>query len=741
MVLACLAAGCSSGPSGNPPPATAAAPAEGLIQGVQWLKDQPEAVAILEKQGFVITSEARPYIHEFYDWMYLWETQVERRHGAPRPAGQEADPGQTPPPPLVTCDSLVHAYNSIYLDALRDLERVQARRLKRWLARQWTDLPVWGRAVRGAADLPTAERLCGILAVASKLLDPAWTQAAVVDPPAWVDEEIRRVQAGAGQMKSPAWDREVEYSAFVPRGMYAREEGLARFFRAWAWLSHCPLRAENEQELAMACELAPPPRPRGDARGVSARLSGQDDDDEAPVAPRHGDDTPSQAETPREELERLWEKRPRWESRPSLDWAYRELLGGADDPRIEDLGAALAEAGSKWVDHDAMGMKITRQEPDRVRALAILRERFGARIRTGDAFGELREPGRDLNIYILSPIYVFDNEVFTLETAAPRLKTYMPGGLDFLAGLGSDYARRMVLCGVSAEVRTEIDGQLLKARASRRGNSRIGEIAALTHGVFEALAEPDVGATHPPFMKTDAYRRKSIQTALAAWAEHRHQWLLHAKSLGVLGGGDVEFDVPPGFVEPNIECWRRLLDLTAATRDALRIAGAGEDPRWEKLLLLETHALRIAMRQLAGEWVTAGDREFFAMFGRRLAILMGFREVSALPLRAEPVVADIYRAVLTRQVVHVGTGLPQAMYAVFPYRGKWWLCRGGVMTYRECVAGDGRTLTDDVWLKMLASKDPPPAPAWTRDFVLLPKPRPWTPDELSDTEAAEPKTP
>ena len=80
-------------------------------------------------------------------------------------------------------------------------------------------------------------------------------------------------------------------------------------------------------------------------------------------------------------------------------------------------------------------------------------------------------------------------------------------------------------------------------------------------------------------------------------------------------------------------------------------------------------------------------------------------------------VAHVHREVLARRVVHVGAGLPQAIYAVYPYGGKNWLCKGGVLTYREHVTREGQTLTNKEWTEMLPRI---PRPEWTESFALPP---------------------
>ncbi len=128
------------------------------------------------------------------------------------------------------------------------------------------------------------------------------------------------------------------------------------------------------------------------------------------------------------------------------------------------------------------------------------------------------------------------------------------------------------------------DNDVLQRGAENRADGRasgLDVVAALEsegppngYGLHDAyfrclvtLLEPPADA--PPFMHTPAWRAKSVQTALAGWAQHRHAWALQiTPALYVFGLANA----PPGFVEPNPAFFDRLAGLAAWTGELARSA-------------------------------------------------------------------------------------------------------------------------------------------------------------------------
>src|ERR1043166_3097683 len=136
----------------------------------------------------------------------------------------------------------------------------------------------------------------------------------------------------------------------------------------------------------------------------------------------------------------------------------------------------------------------------------------------------------------LSALRLPDTVLFQ-KTVSPERP--FPTGLEVLAILESPSA-------LPASDREALCPVIEKSRDLFEGSSLYQQYLTCLRTLF---AEPDKAA--PAFMKSEAWRLKSRQTALAGWAQMRHTWALQAKqSVTYLSSGE---DHPPGFVEPNSE--------------------------------------------------------------------------------------------------------------------------------------------------------------------------------------------
>jgi hypothetical protein len=559
-------------------------------------------------------------------------------------------------PVFVTVDAILHAYGALCEDVLREQEKAYAAMMKEWQEALWTQVYVRGQHTGGKQN---AVVVCGFIAVGRKLMDPLWP---VPDEglPGWVIEETAQVQAAEGPHYSKAWNRLVDYRIFRPRGLYTRSPKTENYFRARTWWSRLPFRFDDDREMAVAECLA----------------------DAVCLDPRYR----------------------------TLAHSYRQLLGGADSADLLDLYEAGVQANRK------SGDAAETQESPRKEVVRILSHRFRSAVRV--VFKSLQlNPDERPGVFVFPPAAIFDNNVFALVTEEEILSRHVPGGLDVMAALGSGAAERALLNREGPEVREPLRAAIGRAKELLASNMDIPALPSMTNDVWQALLNPENDGRHPVFMRTDAYRRKSLQTALAGWAEHRHRWILHTDVVAV---GGREF-LPPGFVEPNLRFWDCLFRLTVGTHVVFGNSPVEASRRWQDLEMIILTARHLAEKQLKRKPFTRQDREFFDRLGDRLANLEGLGDAATRVERPRAVVADVCRVLDPTRVVHAGTGLPQAIYVVMPQEGEQWLCRGGVMTYREYVTGDGRVLTDDDWQKMLLSNSPPAQPEWTKDFCCPPK--------------------
>src|ERR1017187_7216018 len=201
------------------------------------------------------------------------------------------------------------------------------------------------------------------------------------------------------------------------------------------------------------------------------------------------------------------------------------------------------------------------------------------------------------------------------------------GGIEFAAWLGSDLA----LARATSVWGAGFDPFLRAARKRYMDVGRIQNVPDLYYDALAALLEtPNPSA--PPFLQGEAWKSKSLQAALAGWAQFRHTWELNAHFNEVTFGAVVR---PAGFVEPNPEFFRRagvainfIVDRLVE-QDAFAARPADDEEqaprnralgtRWRRLERLAKEMESAARKQLHGEELDRSEAGWLSGYGEILA--------------------------------------------------------------------------------------------------------------------------
>lgn len=335
-----------------------------------------------------------------------------------------------------------------------------------------------------------------------------------------------------------------------------------------------------------------------------------------------------------------------------------------------------------------------------------------------------RKSVNDASVRILAPSLLPDAAWFAALNRW-RGKQELPTGTEMGAWLGSGLATGLAAKrdgpGFAAFVRAA-------AAADDREYSPQESLPKLYYWTLEALFDkPDPAA--PAFMGGEAWQRKSLQTALAGWAQLRHTWELQAKFNELYFGMELR---PSGFVEPNPEFFRRMGVLVSFAVD--RLMGAGvfsklpADPhdqdsagralweRWRSLEHLTQRLEVLAQKELRGMDWDADDAAGLKNYGGTLGNIMGYAGNSWLTPRDDaPRWTSIAHDPGTHANLAVAVGRPQALYVLYPWKSRSILCCGAVMSYYEYLTP--RRLTDKEWKDRLNRQNPPSPPDWLRPLL------------------------
>ena len=595
-------------------------------------------------------------------------------------------------PVFVTTDAVFHVYHLVFDKMLRDLERSSFMDLLKELTTAMLDESLNQYMIlKGTAMETAAGRNAAYFAVAARLLGlPADMP---LELSGLVETELGLIEGGGGFAASPIWDTGgqasedlllEDYSQYIPRGHYTRDEGLKTYFKAMMWYGRMTFRLKDPIETQRALLVVQAMRNAMTASGRSALELWQNIYDPTVFIVGKADDL-SIYEYGKLSDE-IFGESPDLEifANPELSTVFFEAARQLPPPQINSMWVWI------WQDRD-----------EATQGFRFMGQRF-----TLDqyVFGELMW-----------------RKVGTLEN--PR---DLPKSLDFLAVQGSEEAYTLL------EEMGETDYENFDTQFTKVKN----EVAELgldswTQNLYwswlyalQPIFEPK-GEQYPAFMQTQAWLRKDMQTALSSWTELKHDTILYAKQvMAEMGGGPDE--MPKGYVEPNPEAYARLLALAEMTRDGLEsrdlldeVTRGNLDNLIEQLDFL----LKAAQAELNGEELTEEDYWRIQYFGGWLEAMtiaasdpadaaMGGGDLSD---QKSALVADVATGI--GRVLEEGVGYPTLIYVVLP-NAPYRIAVGAVFTYYEFTVEPDQRMTDEAWQARLESGNAPDAPDWTSTFIV-----------------------
>jgi hypothetical protein len=609
-------------------------------------------------------------------------------------------------PIFVTTDSVYHVYHLLFDKMLRDLEREHFEPDIRALS---------AACLRSARDLYAGQRgtpleditrgVVAYFAVADALINPE-----AVTPPEVADlvaGELALIEAHEGLGPSPIFGRNCpqgcdpcdssppvecldkaclceDYSQYVPRGHYTRSEQLQRYFRTMMWYGRINMRLQRPDETRMALLITYILRHTEVNGEPAATVWGRVYDPTVFIVGKADD-------LGFHEYGALWDD-----------------VFGADAPvsDIADEGkfAAFVEAARQL-------------PPPQINSMFVYIWEDKEQVTQGFRFMGQR--------FVLDA-YIFE-ELTWREVGTMANPRWLPKGLDVMAALGSEEAYA-ILDGMGETDYANYPEQMAKLR---------GEISALqldswTQNLywtwlyaFHPLLEPK-GAQYPAFMRTQAWARKDVHTALGSWTELKHDTILYAKQMMAEMGGGGPPDLPRGWVEPNPEVYARLLALTDMTYEGLERRGLlteNTQANLRRLSNLLTFLLDTAQRELLGQPLTEEDYMRLDYYGGELeamTLAAADQEGEGRPFFEEQEEAALVADVATDpngEVLEEAIGRIHEIYVVVPDdEGNLHVAKGGVFSYYEFKWPMGDRLTDESWQAMLAAGTAPAQPDWTQSF-------------------------
>jgi hypothetical protein len=596
-------------------------------------------------------------------------------------------------PVLITSDAVLHAYHLIFDGLLKDLEtkefrpdlvNLSAAMVEACLNRTLTvDEHLREAALRNAA----------FFGVALRLLDANATLPEAVA--GMVAAEVASIMEHAGVKPSAVMaGGEEDFSQYVPRGHYTESEELGSYFRAMMWFGRMGFHVDNDDQLQAAILLAD-----------------------------------------------LWARQPApvhaWWERVYEVTAF--LVGPSDDLMPDEFAAIVADLLGPLSTNatevlDAANLRSVRDAAEAAFRAAIISEPVN------DTDPHAPEPA-PAQLRFMGQRFVLDSAVFQ-QLVFDRVTTYQgrgmpftavevegvvfrgfPRGLDLMDALGSEAAGAVL----AAEGDTQYENYDAQQQVARgmfanltddqwNSTAYLGWLRALQAGLA------DFNSTeYPAFMRGEAYAHEKLNTALGSWTTLRRDTILYVKqsyTVIVITAMPEPVYPPFSYVEPVVDLYQRVLDLSDRTLSALDRMGALSS-QWASSLrgmgYLADNLTEISRAELEGTPLSSAQESYISAFADVLDAILSRVSANSRDTR---LVADVHTDLNSGQVLEEATGdLSYLVALVEGPDGGWYATVGLVYSQYEFKQPLSERLTDEAWRDRVAGGDAPDVAPWVARFL------------------------
>lgn len=539
-----------------------------------------------------------------------------------------------------------------------------------------------------------------------------------------VERELELIEKHAGFAESPIFVYNEDYSQYVPRGHYTRSEKLKNYFKAFMWYGRMSMLLKGTDTISPG---------KTDRFNQDALISTYDAKIQTMGA--------SLIASKFAENQDLKDKWDRIYSVTAFyvglsddlgPYEYIEALnsvfGGTIDPsnlteeNIGKLKAELAEYMPPKIfggtGDCGINPPFTPEQADqcleKTKGFRLMGQRF---IPDSYIFSKLVSP--------YASIYLGDKEprpfTFVIDGAGRPVRGF-PRGLDTMAILGSDRAKELL---------DELDDSNYKNYTTQYKKLE-DELKSLNDSDWNRnlywswlfALKPllkEFGTGYPTFMQTDSWQDKELTTALASWAELRHDTILYAKQSYTMVALGIPATPPEkpvvGYIEPVPEFYNRLLALTRMTTtglDEMNVLDSTAKRRLENLETILKRLVELSEKELENKELAQDDYDFIKNFGDALDGVIADVEDKA---KKTTIIADVHTDSNTQQVLEEGVGYVDLMAVAYKVPdGRILIGAGPVMSYYEFKQPMQDRLTDEKWRDMLGS-NPPENPEWISNFA------------------------
>lgn len=544
---------------------------------------------------------------------------------------------------FITTDSIVHLYHIIYLGMMEEMEQNALKQKLMALSKNCLDNALSDYKEAKGEEKDVLMRNAALFLCAVDLLEAEYDGEVPSEVRDLADKELENIKA-EGNAVSNITGNEIDYSQFKVRGNYTKNENLKKYFRVNMLYSQELVKLENPDKTINLDALK------------QAMLI-------------------SRAMLKDETSFKLWQDiyKPisflveNTEDTTPID-IYKSISTATKENTIE---AVLADNVVNAVADEIKNKENPKIKPDSGKVFAFLPQRA-----------------------------VVDNTwLQNLVDTRPQSQRPVVSGVDLMALLGNSLAERLTLTNEDNLKWDEFKEKYEETKAmvdARTDKEEKANIYRTWLWVLKAFNN-EYGEGYPDFMKSEKWQYKDLNTALASWAQLKHDTILYAKEFGAEMGGYDPVEVKH-YVEPNVNLYRRVKYLVGLTMDADEKYSLLNETQRDRLKdfdnMLE-FLIKVSLEELKDETTSDEDNERLSVIGGEMEnIFMAFNDGGgdfeiAPRDRDTANVADIQ--MIGSNVVNkpagsfleVGSGRFSTMYVIYRLDDKYYIGRGPVMNYYE----------------------------------------------------------
>ena len=564
---------------------------------------------------------------------------------------------------FITTDSVVHLYHIIYLGMMEDMEQNSLKQKLMALSKNCLDNALLDYKEAKGDEKDVLMRNAALFLCAVDLLEAEYDGEVPSEVRALADDELKNIKA-EGNAASNITGNDIDYSQFKVRGNYTKNENLKKYFKVNMLYSQELVRLEN---------------PDGSINLDALK--------QAILISRHmlKDETSF----------KLWQDiyKPisflveNTEDITPID-IYKSISKVTKDNSVE---AILDEKVLSAVADDIANTDDPKIKPDSGKVFAFLPQRA-----------------------------VVDNTWLQNLVDTNRMsKRPVVSGVDLMALLGNSLAERLTLINEDNlkwdkfEEKYEETKAMVDARTDKEEKANIYRTWLWVLKAFNN----EYGEGYPDFMRSERWQYKDLNTALASWAQLKHDTVLYAKQFGAEMGGD-EPTIIKHYVEPNVNLYRRVKYLVGLTMDAdekYSLLNNDQKARLKDFDDMLEFLIKVSIEELKDETTSDEDNDRLGVIGGEMEnIFIAFNkddvngEYEIRPSERDTAnIADIQK-IGSNDVdkpegsfLEVGSGSFSYMTAIYRLDGKYFVGSGPVMNYYEFYSED--RLTNDDFKELLSN--------------------------------------